>query len=722
MSGSDSAVELELGSRKSSTSPVGDGDKKKKSGLARSEGDIEVSKLELRLETDRKMIAVGLAKALPVERRFLGVSLSELSLRDSRQVPVLLSDCVKWLWQNRIERCSSFLTECAVDRVHGLIQRMEKGLYVSMFDETDINASLLGGVIRELFQNLPEPLITRELAPLFVDHSTDYAVLLKRLPESHLAAVRSLFPLLNELATAKIFTATQLAEHFGPGMMHSCDAAAAIKVVEELIVHWTELIADVTVRLRVSAEVQEKPFVLEEALQELGIGHFAEIFQQLGISSESVRTLTPGDLMQIGLAPQEASKLAAMVAGHPAAEEKPTDDQAWDGQGLDPKVQRFLEGLQLGHLLDLFEKHQVDWTILDMSAACDLSDMGLDHFTVEKILRGLGKSASRASLNGGGNGGDASGAGGGKSADTVLDPKWIVDLRQIRVQKKIGIGGYAEVWKALFKDKVVAFKLLQEETTEDQRVVEEFRREMVVMSSLDHPNIVAFYGAVDHGKSLAMVLEFAGRGDLEGILLDREVPIPYVQRLRWAKQVAQGLQYLHTRNPRIIHRDIKSANILVDELLCTKICDFGLAKRTTVSEIQSETGSGISVHSRVMNVRSAAVQFTTLVGTPAWTAPELIANRAYTEKVDIYSYGVFLWELMCRQTPHEGMPHFELAYAILAHNLRPQIPSWMPETYAQLMQSCWSSKSEFRPHIDVVLKIITTMLSLPKHDEIKLPF
>lgn len=73
------------------------------------------------------------------------------------------------------------------------------------------------------------------------------------------------------------------------------------------------------------------------------------------------------------------------------------------------------------------------------------------------------------------------------------------------------------------------------------------------------------------------------------------------------------------------------------------------------------------------------------MGTPAWTAPELIANRSYSEKVDVYSFGVFLWELMCRQTPHEGMAHFDLAYQILSRNLRPVIPEWMPETIAQLM-------------------------------------
>ena len=108
----------------------------------------------------------------------------------------------------------------------------------------------------------------------------------------------------------------------------------------------------------------------------------------------------------------------------------------------------------------------------------------------------------------------------------MLDQNLIVDLREIRVLKKIGIGGYAEVWKAQWRGRTVAFKLLQEETMEQKRVVEEFRREMVTMASLDHPNIVAIYGAVDHGRSLAMILEYAARGDLEGLLLDRKARDP----------------------------------------------------------------------------------------------------------------------------------------------------------------------------------------------------
>jgi hypothetical protein len=83
---------------------------------------------------------------------------------------------------------------------------------------------------------------------------------------------------------------------------------------------------------------------------------------------------------------------------------------------------------------------------------------------------------------------------------------------------------------------------------------------------------------------------------------------------------------------------------------------------------------------------------------------------------------ICLFQLMCRQTPHEGLPHFELAYEILAHNLRPEIFDFIPETFKQLMQSCWASKAEYRPQIDVVLKILTAMLSQPRHDEVKLPF
>ncbi len=727
--------------------------------MTKSQGEVShITKLVVKLESDRKTIQVGLAKTMGVERKYLGVSLVELSARDSRLVPAIVSDLTKWLWQRGTKEVGIFVLEATADRVQALVLRIEKGLYSSIYEETDVDTPLVTSVIKEFFRQLPDPLFSHRLYEDFVGARNESVVsLLLQLPPPHLAAVKTLLPFLFEVASEEglQMSAADLAQVLGPVLLRPKDVTAAkgfpgvaVEAVAAMIAGWSG-VAELLSRMERDAGAAEETESTEgggEAgggsksigedgdhvdlfgfLDNLGMLHHFDVFKQVGITMAELRRMELPDLEELGVLPQEGEIVVAHArklplhgnnnnsngVSHGGNNDQEGGDEVWEEGELDPRVRKFLVSLELDHLVELFNNCQIDWVILDMSAVSDFKELGLNDATIVKIMAGLGKDVAVPGNAVAGpigiNGNEMEMRSAVSDADVTLDPKWVLDLRAIRVQKKIGIGGYAEVWKALWKEKVVAFKLLQEDTTEDKRVVDEFRKEMAVMSQLDHPNIVAFFGAVDHGRSLAMVLEYAARGDLEGILLDHKTPIPYLQRLRWAKQVAQGLQYLHTRNPRVIHRDIKvqsfgvflvvlfshsphqSANILVDELLCCKICDFGLAKRKTVAELPSE-GKGMSImqqNSRVMNVRSAAVQFTTLVGTPAWTAPELIANRSYTEKVDVYSFSVFLWELMCRQTPHEGMPHFELAYEILAHNLRPVIYDFIPETFKQLMKSCW---------------------------------
>lgn len=133
--------------------------------------------------------------------------------------------------------------------------------------------------------------------------------------------------------------------------------------------------------------------------------------------------------------------------------------------------------------MDLFEEFEIDWTILDMSSAADMQELGLDDATIAKIMAGLGKdpkigsalAEKPISISKEGNLLLKSSLQDLVPSMTELDPRFKVELREIRVQKKIGIGGYAEVWKAQWRGKTVAFKLLQEETMEQTRVVEEFR-------------------------------------------------------------------------------------------------------------------------------------------------------------------------------------------------------------------------------------------------------
>jgi len=112
---------------------------------------------------------------------------------------------------------------------------------------------------------------------------------------------------------------------------------------------------------------------------------------------------------------------------------------------------------------------------------------------------------------------------------------------------------------------------------------------------------------------------------------------------RMMMDAAKGMNYLHKSNPMIIHRDLKSHNLLVDENWKVKVCDFGLSK---ILENQSDFNN------------------MTACGTASWTAPEILRNEKYTEKADVYSYGIVLWECVTREDPYVGMPPFQVVLAV----------------------------------------------------------
>lgn len=160
--------------------------------------------------------------------------------------------------------------------------------------------------------------------------------------------------------------------------------------------------------------------------------------------------------------------------------------------------------------------------------------------------------------------------------------------------------------------------------------------------------------------------------------------VTYSLILRFALDIARGVQYLHRRN--LIQRDLKARNILIDANLVAKISDFGL--------------------SRVMDDETAKM---TACGTPAWTAPEVVRMQPYTHKADIYSLGVLLYELIARQEPFNGQKGVQIAYAAAEQGLRPSIPSFCPADYAQLMRACWQDMPDLRPSLSVIIKRLFAM-------------
>eukprot|EP00300_Choanocystis_sp_HF-7_P013506 c18324_g1_i1.p1 GENE.c18324_g1_i1~~c18324_g1_i1.p1 ORF type:complete len:149 (+),score=27.44 c18324_g1_i1:731-1177(+) len=138
------------------------------------------------------------------------------------------------------------------------------------------------------------------------------------------------------------------------------------------------------------------------------------------------------------------------------------------------------------------------------------------------------------------------------------------------------------------------------------------------MQRLRHPNIVLFMGGLSQPDSLGIIMEHMPCGNLFEVLHETKIELDMKQKLKFACDAARGMTYLHMSNPPIIHRDLKSLNLMLDANFNVKITDFGLSKTK-------------STHNRPMTAQC---------GTYQWMAPELIQGHYYDEKVDVFSFGI----------------------------------------------------------------------------------
>ncbi|XP_074269128.1 serine/threonine-protein kinase CTR1-like isoform X2 [Silene latifolia] len=220
-------------------------------------------------------------------------------------------------------------------------------------------------------------------------------------------------------------------------------------------------------------------------------------------------------------------------------------------------------------------------------------------------------------------------------SDASLDmDDLIISWSDLVMRDRIGSGSFGTVHRAEWNGSEVAVKILMEHDFHPERC-REFLREVAIMKRLRHPNIVLFMGAITEPPNLAIVTEYLCRGSLYRLLHKsggREV-LDERRRLSMAFDVAKGMNYLHKRNPPIVHRDLKSPNLLVDKKYTVKVCDFGL------SRLKANT---------FLSSKSAA-------GTPEWMAPEVLRDEPSNEKSDVYSFGVILWELATLQQPWSNL-------------------------------------------------------------------
>ncbi|KAH3759211.1 protein serine/threonine kinase [Pelomyxa schiedti] len=260
---------------------------------------------------------------------------------------------------------------------------------------------------------------------------------------------------------------------------------------------------------------------------------------------------------------------------------------------------------------------------------------------------------------------------------------WIPE-EQIKYISKISSGTFAKVYKAKYAGKIVAVKVLKS-TCLDGKVIDEFKKECAILRSINHPNLVAFFGACVESR-LCMVMEMCHRGTLVHLMSEPDVQFTWARVVEFSQQAFSGLEFLHKREPAIMHRDLKSLNLLVTKKLIVKVADFGLSRFQT-STNKSTLGR--------------------LVGTMNYCAPELYQGTSFTTASDVYSMGIIMWELVERLLSGKyAVPfaeyvyiHFDFQILVQASekNLRPTINTRCPEPFAELIRACWSPQPAKRP-------------------------
>jgi serine/threonine protein kinase len=245
--------------------------------------------------------------------------------------------------------------------------------------------------------------------------------------------------------------------------------------------------------------------------------------------------------------------------------------------------------------------------------------------------------------------------------------------------QKIGEGAYALVHEALLNGERVAVKEVKGVGAEADEAYVQHVNEVRVMSSLCSGYVVHMYGAsLDRCKPF-VAMEFVPRGTLFDYLAS-EAEIDWARRWELARDVALGLNYLHSLSPALLHRDLKSHNLLLDVAYRVKLCDFGLA------------------------VPAEPAPEPIACGTPRWSAPEVNAETSpYTTKADIYSFGIVLWEIAVRKVVW-GNEFTEAIVSMVAAGKRPDIPDDVPAEFATLIRACWHPAPERRPSIASVVR------------------
>ncbi|KAL7599859.1 serine/threonine-protein kinase STY13 [Lactuca sativa] len=296
-----------------------------------------------------------------------------------------------------------------------------------------------------------------------------------------------------------------------------------------------------------------------------------------------------------------------------------------------------------------------------------------------------------------------------KEAAHTKKEEWEIDLAKLDIRNVIAHGTYGTVYRGVYDGQDVAVKVLDwgedglATAAETANLRTSFRQEVAVWHKLDHPNVTKFVGASMGTSDLkiptnntsnaaqnslpsracCVVVEYLPGGTLKKYLIrNSRKKLSFKIVVQLALDLSRGLSYLHTK--KIVHRDVKTENMLLDLNRTLKIADFGVA-RVEAQNPRDMTGE---------------------TGTLGYMAPEVLDGKPYNRKCDVYSFGICLWEIYCCDMPYADLSFAEVSSAVVRQNLRPDIPKCCPSAFASILKKCWDANPDKRPEMDEVVRLL----------------
>ncbi|XP_050375391.1 serine/threonine-protein kinase STY13 [Argentina anserina] len=287
--------------------------------------------------------------------------------------------------------------------------------------------------------------------------------------------------------------------------------------------------------------------------------------------------------------------------------------------------------------------------------------------------------------------------------------EWEIDLAKLDIRYIVAQGTYGSVYRGIYDDQDVAVKILDwgedgyATDAETAALRASFQKEVAVWHKLDHPNVTRFIGAsmgtsnlkipsknsssdgpnFHPARACCVVVEFLAGGTLKQYLIkNRKKKLALKVVIQLALDLSRGLSYLHSK--KIVHRDVKTENMLLDIDRNLKIADFGVA-RVEAQNPRDMTGE---------------------TGTLGYMAPEVLDGKPYNRRCDVYSFGICLWEMYCCDMPYPDLSFADVSSAVVRQNLRPEIPRCCPSSLASVMRKCWDGNANKRPEMDEVVKML----------------